>query len=546
MKQPIDLRPDHAKIVHEIIARHLPAGVSVRVFGSRAKWTAKPHSDLDLALKGKQPLPRSMLVDLAEAFSESDLPFRVDVVDWHTVAPSFQAVIDRDGKRLEFPFENIGNLASENNGAIAIGPFGSAMKADTYTDSGVRVIRGTNFGDTRTWKGDWVFVPDSFVEKMPRCEVRPGDIVFPHRGSIGEVAIVPDDGNRYCLSTSLMKATLDPKKSDPLFVCYYLKSPAGRQEIMRFGSTVGTPGIGQPLASLRQFNVPSPDLSTQKSIVSVLTALDDKIELNRRMNETLEGMAQAIFRDWFVDFGPVRRKAAGDTDAVAIVGGLIPNAASAAKLAALFPAALGDDGLPVGWQRLHLSDIASQGKGSVNPQGQPETVFEHYSLPAFDKGQEPSMDAGSTIKSNKTPVPSGAVLLSKLNPETLRVWLPNDHAGAVQIASTEFLVFIPKLGASRSLLFALFRDPDFRTLMQGMVTGTSKSHQRISPPALLAQDVIAADVGLFPAFSALVEPMLERLLANRAENKFLAETRDYLLPRLMSGTVRVARESEAA
>ena len=82
MKQPIDLRPDHAKIVHEIIARYLPAGVSVRVFGSRAKWTAKPHSDLDLALKGKEPLPRSLLGDLAEAFSESDLPFRVDVVDW--------------------------------------------------------------------------------------------------------------------------------------------------------------------------------------------------------------------------------------------------------------------------------------------------------------------------------------------------------------------------------------------------------------------------------------------------------------------------------
>ena len=85
MKQPIDLRPDHAKIVHEIIARNLPAGVSVRVFGSRAKWTAKPHSDLDLALKGKQPLPRSVLGDLAEAFSESDLPFRVDIVDWHAV-----------------------------------------------------------------------------------------------------------------------------------------------------------------------------------------------------------------------------------------------------------------------------------------------------------------------------------------------------------------------------------------------------------------------------------------------------------------------------
>ena len=156
------------------------------------------------------------------------------------------------------------------------------------------------------------------------------------------------------------------------------------------------------------------------------------------------------------------------------------------------------------------------------------------------------MDAGSSIKSNKTPVPQGAILLSKLNPETLRVWLPNDRVNVAQIASTEFLVFAPKAGASRSLLFALFRDPDFRTLMQGMVTGTSKSHQRISPPALLAQEVLSADQALFPAFASLVEPMLERLLASRAENQSLAETRDYLLPRLMSGTVRVVPQDRAA
>jgi type I restriction enzyme S subunit len=112
MKQPIDLRPDHASIVHDIIARHLPGGVSVRVFGSRAKWSAKPHSDLDLALKGKGPLPRAVLGDLAEAFSESDLPFRVDVVDWHSVAPSFQAVIDRDGFPLTVQLGQVATLLS--------------------------------------------------------------------------------------------------------------------------------------------------------------------------------------------------------------------------------------------------------------------------------------------------------------------------------------------------------------------------------------------------------------------------------------------------
>lgn len=541
MKQPIDLRPDHAKIVHEIIARHLPAGVSVRVFGSRAKWTAKPHSDLDLALKGKEPLPRSVLGDLAEAFSESDLPFRVDVVDWHTVAPSFQAVIDRDAIKLPWPKENFASLLAEpvRNGIY---------KPKEFHGRGCKIVNmGELFAHSRMFD-----VPMKRVELTPkereRFLLKSGDLLFARRSltaeGAGKCSIILEVNEPTTFESSIIRARPDPAKANPLYLYYFFSSQLGYQALDSIRRQVAVAGItGTDLASLP---IPTPPEGIQTKIADTLSLFDKKIELNRQMNETLEQQAQAIFRDWFVDFGPVRRKAAGETDSVAIMGDLTPDPARAAQLAALFPDAFGDDGLPVGWQRLHLSAIASQGKGSINPQGQPETVFEHYSLPAFDKGQEPSMDAGSTIKSNKTPVPLGSILLSKLNPETLRVWLPNDHAGAVQIASTEFLVFIPKPDASRSLLFALFRDPDFRTLMQGMVTGTSKSHQRISPPALLAQEVIAADAGLFPAFSALVEPMLERLLASRAENKYLAETRDYLLPRLMSGTVRVARESEAA
>lgn len=532
MKQPIDLRPDHAKIVHEIIARYLPAGVSVRVFGSRAKWTAKPHSDLDLALKGKQPLPRSVLGDLAEAFSESDLPFRVDIVDWHAVTPSFQAAIDRDGVRLTVPLGEVAKLLSG----------GTPSKSNSSLwDGDVPWLTPKDMGQ---WNG----TTDAHVT---RAAIGKGTKLAPENATFvavrgmslhNEIRVVRSE--RPLTFNQDIKAIVAGPSIDTDFLYYALT--ASKPVLLGLVSAAGHGTGVLDTDRLRSLEIPVLPVEEQQCIAQTISALDDKIELNRRMNETLEGMAQAIFGDWFVDFGPVQRKAAGETDAVAIMGGLTPDPARAAHLAALFPDAFGDDGLPVGWQRLHLSDIASQGKGSVNPQGQPEAVFEHYSLPAFDKGQEPSMDAGSTIKSNKTPVPTGAILLSKLNPEILRVWLPNDHAGAVQIASTEFLVFIPKPGASRSLLFALFRDLDFRTLMQGMVTGTSKSHQRISPPALLAQEVIAADVGLFPAFAALVEPMLERLLASRAENKSLAKTRDYLLPRLMSGTVRVARESEAA
>ena len=100
MSQPLDLRPEHAKIVRDILAERLPAGVTVHVFGSRAKGTAKPYSDLDLALKGGDRLPLALIADLADAFSESDLPFKVDILDWRSAAASFQAVINRDGVEL--------------------------------------------------------------------------------------------------------------------------------------------------------------------------------------------------------------------------------------------------------------------------------------------------------------------------------------------------------------------------------------------------------------------------------------------------------------
>lgn len=250
-------------------------------------------------------------------------------------------------------------------------------------------------------------------------------------------------------------------------------------------------------------------------------------------------MAQAIFRDWFVDFGPVRRKMAGATDPIAIMGGLTPDPARAAELAALFPDALGDDDLPVGWQLLALSDVADQTKGAINPQALPCTVFEHYSLPAYDFGHGPAMDLGTTIKSNKVPVAPGSVMLSKLNPEIPRVWIPNDEVGFPQIASTEFLVFKPKSGCGRGLLYYMFRDPTVRQILEGMVTGTSKSHQRISPPALLQTKLIVGDCSVFGAFDEITEPIVKRHLALRAENRTLAETRDYLLPRLMTGEVRV-------
>ena len=190
-------------------------------------------------------------------------------------------------------------------------------------------------------------------------------------------------------------------------------------------------------------------------------------------------------------------------------------------------------------------DLAHHHRTTVSPSANPKSPFEHYSIPAYDAGNEPMRDSGGSIKSNKTVVPEGAVLLSKLNPEIERVWLPNPKGKLRQISSTEFLAFTPLAPATRTVLFCMFKSAGFRAEMAAMVTGTSKSHQRVSPKALLSRDVLVADARLLAAFDHMVRPFLARLLSNRREARTLAQTRDLLLPKLMSGKIRLAEAEKA-
>jgi type I restriction enzyme S subunit len=201
----------------------------------------------------------------------------------------------------------------------------------------------------------------------------------------------------------------------------YLAYSLSKEDISGYitGSTI--PKLSQ--RSLNEITFLLPPLETQKSIVGVLSSLDNKIELNRQMNTTLEATARALFKSWFVDFDPVRAK----------MGGRAPDGLSA-DIAALFPDALVDSSLgeiPKGWEIDKFSRIANQTKTTVNPSLFPEEEFLHFSLPAYDTYQQPVLQFGTEIKSNKTPVSSQHVLLSKLNPETPRVWFVPNLLGTV-------------------------------------------------------------------------------------------------------------------
>ncbi|WP_332041605.1 restriction endonuclease subunit S [Parasphingorhabdus sp.] len=424
-------------------------------------------------------------------------------------------------------------------------------KAD-YIPTGIPVIMPTNIRDGRIVQDGIAYISEENANRLLKHRVRIGDIVFSRRGEVDKCAVITAREEGWLCGTGCLLARPNITRANPYFMGYSINTVASKTWLNQNAVGATMPNLNTGI--LKRLPVPLPELSLQDRVASVLSALDDKIELNRRMNETLEAQARALFRDWFVDFGPVKAKMANRITAntkqadTGDAGAAIQAPYLSDEIWSLFPSTLDDDGKPEGWSDYRVEELADYRKGSVNPANEPDVIFEHYSLPAYDTREEPALDFGATIKSNKTLVPEGAILLSKLNPETPRVWIPDRPTGRTQVASTEFLAFVPKQGVGTALVYSLFNETTFRQTLAGMVTGTSKSHQRILPGALIKMAALSGAPQLFGAFENLVAPMLSQILANRYQSRTLAQTRDLLLPKLMSGEIRVAqaaREIEA-
>lgn len=272
-------------------------------------------------------------------------------------------------------------------------------------------------------------------------------------------------------------------------------------------------GGAQPLMTqdiIGDFAVKIPSISTQIKIANTLKSLDDKIEVNRRINDNLEQQAQALFKSWFVDFEPFK-----DQPFVESELGMIPQ----------------------GWSLCELSDLALISKVSINPLKQPQTVFEHYSIPSYDDEMNPEIQFGENIKSNKFVIENKMILFSKLNPRIKRVWYI-DHIGANSVCSTEFVPYKAKDESKSVFLYGLINGQGFYDFVMSMANGATGSHQRFHPEESLKYKV-AYNEEYCEKYCAIITPMINQILEIRDESRHLAELRDTLLPRLMSGELKV-------
>ena len=246
----------------------------------------------------------------------------------------------------------LGAVCERGGGNIQTGPFGSQLHASDYRPVGIPSIMPQNLGDNRVIVDGIARIGDRDASRLRRYLVRKGDIVYSRRGDVEKRALIGPCEDGWLCGTGCLRVRLGENGADPGYASYYLGHPAVRQWIVRHAHGATMPNLNTAILSACPFVVPP--ISEQRAIAHTLGTLDDKIELNRRMNATLEAMARALFRSWFVDFDPVRAKMEGrDTGLPKDIADLFPDR--------LVDSELGD--APEGWNVDSLAEHFDPVKG---------------------------------------------------------------------------------------------------------------------------------------------------------------------------------------
>ncbi|WP_316171511.1 MULTISPECIES: restriction endonuclease subunit S [unclassified Bradyrhizobium] len=405
------------------------------------------------------------------------------------------------------------------------GPFGSNLTQADYTIHGVPVIRGSNMGQMgRFIAGDFAYVSDQKASTLASNQVMPGDIVVTQRGTMGQVSIVPQGrAEKFIVSQSQMGVRVEA--SDPMFVYYLLTSKLFSDYLEGATIQTGVPHINMGI--LRSWRVAAPPKRSQELIAAVLSSLDDKIELNRRTAVTLQEMAQALFKSWFVSFDPVRAKAEGRPTG-------LPD-----TTAALFPARFCDGGLPEGWQEAPFGEVFDIRNGNT-----PSTEDHRYwggdhqwatprdlsplASPVLLNTDRTLSDQGLAVV-NSGLLPVGSVLLSTRAPigylafATRPVAINQGMAGIVR----------KSVSPTYAWLWCDTNIDMFRAVAGG------STFPEISKGTLRRLPMVIPTGSISEAFAACVDPIVERLIELASESDRLATVRDTLLPRLISGELRI-------
>lgn len=374
-------------------------------------------------------------------------------------------------------------------------------KGDDFVANGIPFVMAADISNGKIDLVNCKFISKVQADSLSKGFSISGDVLLTHKATLGRVAIVGSLETPYIMLTPQVTyyRVVNPQKLSNRYLRYFFESPIF-QDVLRNHGDSGSTRAYVGITAQRELPVVLPGcVNEQNAIADVLESLDDKIDLLHRQNQTLESMAETLFRQWFVE------QAEED------------------------------------WTEFSVDQFVDHLRTPINPASEPEAFYSHYSLPAFDKGKRPAREIGSLILSNKFKVESWVVLVSKLNPRVPRIWpVAEIGPGDKAVCSTEFQVLRPRSRELFSYLYCLLNSRDARDALTMTASGTSGSHQRVRPEDILNIKTSLPSIGLAEEFSKLVAPLLKKQFANIDQVHALENLRDTLLPKLMSGEVRVA------
>jgi len=471
----------------------------VVLFGSRAKNTFKPMSDVDIVLYGND-ITYQTISALQSDFDDSQIPYFFDIIDYKKISSDeLKQHIYRYGKIILGRKKSILDEWKEVNLVNCLETvIDYRGKTPKKSSSGILTLsaKSVKMGYI-DYSQAYYISKKTYDAFMNRGFPKVGDILMTTEAPLGCIAKLDRDNVGIAQRLLTLRGKNNVLYND--YLMYYLISRKGQHELQSRASGSTVQGIKR--TEFEKVNILLPEYKEQKAIAKILTTFDDKIELLQAQNKTLESIAQIIFKEWFGKYQ------------------------------------IGDD-LPEGWRVGKLGELALHIKDSVKPFKFPKEIFVHYSLPAYDDGLVPISEMGELIKSNKYLVKSKTILVSKLNPFTPRIWTVY-NAEKNHICSTEFQVLSPKKEFYFTFLHSFLNSRFYTKEISKNIQGTSSSHQRIRPENIFNLTFVIPDDKAIIDYEKSIGFVILKKEINHNQIQSLKQTRDTLLPKLMSGEIRV-------
>ena len=405
-----------------------------------------------------------------------------------------------------------------------------------WEEDGVLVLRNQNIRNGKLDLSSRKYTnEEGYNSRIKRATPQAGDLVFTRGAPMGEVCQVPEDF-RCCLGQRMVLLRADRRHADSKYLLFALQSPYLQHHIS-WNEGTGTTVSNIRIPNIQAFSVPTPTLPEQKAIAHVLGTLDDRIELNRRMNEILESMAQALFKSWFVDFDPVIDNALAN-------GKEIPEElrekARPAEIRNLFPNEFvySDElgWLPEGWEVASYSKYATLNQASWTKKNSPKNLT-YVDLPNTKNGK-----INLIVPYAFTDAPSRARRVLNKHDTIIGTARPGNRSFAYihkegLTGSTGFAVMTPNEKSYRSFIYlGLTQDKvidNFAHLADGA------AYPAIRPKVVANFKSIFPTTDLIESFDSYVYPWVEQIGKHEDQEGTLTNLRDTLLPKLLSGELRI-------